>query len=677
MSWVPPNLAELCPAQSQVSTCQPPAFMFLSFLASMFGYSRDDSFSMVKSSFFAPMSPFGSSSSRPRTSTEISNHLNGYNEKLQARRSFDYNNQPNNYYADYNQIGDYTPAVGYGSVPSTTARGYSSAGGFGSSSFKFGSSGFFGSGGVFGSGGKFGSGGGFGSGERYRSGEYSSQPSFGSGEGYRTTTEYALNKAPADYGDYDPLLHYDVDFGKRIKPKLRDRFNGLHYFFPTSTTEQSSTNFFFDQLLTTTPAQPTFRHSIRRGSVRFQHTTQTPPPPPPADYYYGVPIRRQQTSLQTTPAVYQVDAIYAENKYERKIIEQEQSLEEEDVAAMPANFPEPTGFMPDEYDFIVVGAGSAGCVVANRLSEINDWKVLLLEAGIDEPLVADVPGFAPALRGSNVDWMYRTTRMKKGCRSRRDGTCGWARGKVMGGSSTLNYMMYIRGNRQDYDNWARIGNEGWSYEEVLPYFKKSEDNENPEVVKRNPYYHSTGGYQTVEWFDYVDVNTKILLRGWQEIGYRLVDANAAEQLGVVHIQSTANNGARQSTNGAFIRPIRNNRENLEVKTEAHVTRVIIDPQTKAATGVEYYEARSGFTKVALARKEVILSAGAINSPKILQLSGVGPAEWLREHNINVIYDSPGVGRNLQDHVTTDGFMIVLSNATATTKTLEQIQADAN
>ncbi|KAJ8682938.1 hypothetical protein QAD02_018730 [Eretmocerus hayati] len=329
----------------------------------------------------------------------------------------------------------------------------------------------------------------------------------------------------------------------------------------------------------------------------------------------------------------------------------------------------------EEYDFIIVGAGSAGCVIANRLSEISGWKVLLLEAGIEQPLVSEVPSFAPPLRGSNIDWQYRTAPMKKACRSKKYGTCSWSRGKVMGGSSVLNYMMYVRANPNDYDNWVRLGNPGWSYQEVLPYFKKSEDNRDKEVVAKNPYYHSTGGYQTVEWFKFNDQNADLILKAFQEIGYKETDPNAVQQFGSFHVQSTSINGARQSTNTAFIRPIRNKRPNLTIKTESYVSRIIIDPNTKVTQGVEYFTTGCDQPKTVYARKEVIISAGAINSPKLLLLSGIGPANELRRNNIKMIQNL-AVGHNLQDHVTTDGFMIVLSNKTATTRSIENIEDDA-
>ncbi|RZF42119.1 hypothetical protein LSTR_LSTR006712 [Laodelphax striatellus] len=319
---------------------------------------------------------------------------------------------------------------------------------------------------------------------------------------------------------------------------------------------------------------------------------------------------------------------------------------------------------PPAYDFIVVGAGSSGCVVANRLSEVKDWQVLLLEAGIEEPEIADIPAAAPLLQRSNIDWGYTTQPEKHSCRSRPMGGCGWARGKVMGGSSTINYMIYTRGNPRDYDEWAEMGNKGWDYENVLYYFKKSEDNEDKEILHHNKKYHGKGGYQTVEWFPYVDPTAPWLIKAWRELGYEEHDLNNGEdQLGVMHLQSTSRHGERLSTNGAFIRPIRKKRKNLTVMTEAHVTRVIIDPVKKKATGVEYV--KDGITTVINARKEVILCAGALNSPKILMLSGVGPRDHLRYHHIPVIKDL-AVGRNLQDHVTTDGVVIAV-NKTATAK----------
>ncbi|KAK9294320.1 hypothetical protein QLX08_011026 [Tetragonisca angustula] len=334
----------------------------------------------------------------------------------------------------------------------------------------------------------------------------------------------------------------------------------------------------------------------------------------------------------------------------------------------------PNKDIEEDYDFIIVGAGSAGCVVANRLSEMEHWKVLLLEAGIEEPEVAEIPAFAYMLPGSNIDWMYHTQPQEYSCQSRKNKECVTPRGKVMGGSSSINMMMYVRGNSRDYDEWAEAGNYGWSYEEILPYFLKSENNLDPEVVKENPRYHSQGGYQSVERFPYDDINNHILLNAWHELGYEFVDINANNQLGVMNLQTTSANGTRQSTNDAFIRPIRCKRRNLTIKTETYVTKLLVDNETKRVTGVEYTTGNNR-TKLntVFAKKEVILSAGSINSPKILMLSGIGPREELEKYGIQVI-SNLSVGRNLQDHVTTTGLVIEL-NFTSTNRNISMVEED--
>ncbi|KAF3430485.1 hypothetical protein E2986_06927, partial [Frieseomelitta varia] len=328
----------------------------------------------------------------------------------------------------------------------------------------------------------------------------------------------------------------------------------------------------------------------------------------------------------------------------------------------------------EEYDFIIVGVGSAGCVLANRLSEVKQWKILLIEAGIEEPEVAGIPGFAYMLPRSNIDWIYHTQPQQYACQSNKEKECVTPRGKVMGGSSTINMMMYVRGNSRDYDEWAEAGNCGWSYEEVLPYFLKSENNLDPEVVKENPRYHSQGGYQSVERFPYNDINNDIILKAWQELGYELVDVNANNQLGVTILQTTSANGTRQSTNKAFIQPIRCSRKNLTIKTESYVTKLLIDSKTKRVTGVEY-TSRNNRTKLntVVVKKEVILSAGSINSPKILMLSGIGPAEELEKYGIQVI-SNLSVGRNLQDHVMTTGLVIGL-NFISTYENISMMEED--
>uniref|UniRef100_A0A2A4JMY6 Glucose-methanol-choline oxidoreductase N-terminal domain-containing protein n=1 Tax=Heliothis virescens TaxID=7102 RepID=A0A2A4JMY6_HELVI len=314
----------------------------------------------------------------------------------------------------------------------------------------------------------------------------------------------------------------------------------------------------------------------------------------------------------------------------------------------------------ETYDFIVVGAGSAGCVVANRLSEVKQWKVLLIEAGPEEPEVTSVPAFAPVLGRSNIDWNYRTQPEEMTCRAQRGQTCAWLSGRVMGGSSAINYVVYMRGNKKDYDQWAALGNEGWSYADVLHYFKKSENNLNLEAKDID--YHSVGGPLNVERFTYTDPNVVMLVKAFHEKGFPLVDFNGRRQIGTMTTQTTTRDGKRVSTNDAFIRPIRENRPNLVIKTNAQVTKILISKDEKDAHGIRYF--KNGAYHEAYVTKEIIISAGALNSPKILMLSGIGPKEELEQLKIRVIKDLK-VGYNLQDHATTEAVLMGLSNQTST------------
>ncbi|CAK1589634.1 unnamed protein product [Parnassius mnemosyne] len=326
-----------------------------------------------------------------------------------------------------------------------------------------------------------------------------------------------------------------------------------------------------------------------------------------------------------------------------------------------------TRHIQDEYDFIIVGAGSAGCVIANRLSEVKKWKILLLEAGPEEPDVTSVPGFAPTLGRSSIDWMYRTQPEELSCRAHRGQSCAWLRGKSMGGSSAINYMVYMRGNQRDYDSWAEMGNHGWSFQEVLPYFKKAENNQ--DVEAHNIFYHSTSGPLNVERFPYTDINTLMLVQAFKEKGLPITDFNGENQVGTDIAQSTSKDGRRISTNAAYIKPIRGKRPNLKIINEAFVTNIAIDPTTKSAVGVHYI--KNGISYSAFCKKEVIVSSGSLNSPKILMLSGIGPRYHLKNLNIPVIADLK-VGHNLQDHVTTDVLVIQLSNKTSTSVSGEQL-----
>ncbi|XP_023946548.2 glucose dehydrogenase [FAD, quinone]-like [Bicyclus anynana] len=320
----------------------------------------------------------------------------------------------------------------------------------------------------------------------------------------------------------------------------------------------------------------------------------------------------------------------------------------------------------EEFDFIVVGAGAAGCVVANRLTENHKWKVLLLEAGPEEPDVTLVPGLSSALLGSNIDWQYRTQPNGRSCLAHPGGSCPWPRGKTMGGSSSINSMAYLRGNRADYDAWAAAGNDGWSYEEVLPFFKKSERNINIEVLDSK--YHGAKGEQYVSRYPYIDTPSIMLTEAFNQGGLPLADYNGAHQVGTMQAQAVSLDGERVSTNVAFIQPIRHKRPNLFVETNAEAKKILIDEYNNAY-GIVYV--KDGKKHTAYARKEVIISAGAINSPKLLMLSGIGPKQQLRSLGIPVVQDL-AVGENLHDHVTFNGVVIALSNKTATTVSQEEI-----
>lgn len=291
------------------------------------------------------------------------------------------------------------------------------------------------------------------------------------------------------------------------------------------------------------------------------------------------------------------------------------------------------------YDYVIVGAGSAGCVLANRLSEDPDSRVLLIEAGgwDNDPWIKVPLGWGQIIRERKHDWGYFAEPEES--MGGRKVEC--ARGKVIGGSSSINAMGYVRGNRGDYDQWAKDGLTGWSYDEVLPYFRKQETWEGGASQ-----YRGGSGPLTVRTTRYADPLLDACLEAGAALGHRrFVDYNGAEQEGMGPLQSTIHNGLRCSAADAYLRPALS-RKNLTVKTHAHAECIVFDGD--AAVGVQFRHA--GKTVTAQASKEVILCGGVINSPHLLMLSGIGAASELREHGIPVKVDLPGVGKNFQDHV---------------------------
>ncbi len=294
---------------------------------------------------------------------------------------------------------------------------------------------------------------------------------------------------------------------------------------------------------------------------------------------------------------------------------------------------------PGTWDYVIVGAGSAGCVVANRLSADPDRSVLLVEAGgRDRNPLFRLPMLMGRLFHSGIcNWRYHTEPVP----TLNGRSLYWPRGKVLGGSSTINGMVYVRGNRHDYDRWAQSGLAGWSYDDVLPAFRRSEAH-----VERDDPFHSRTGELTVCRARGRNPLFDLFVEAGREAGHPVNDDfNGAEQEGCGRYDFTIRRGRRWSTSFAFLRPVLH-RRNLTVATDSLVRRVLVE--NGRAAGVEF--ARRGRVHRVRAAREVVLCAGTVNSPQLLLLSGIGPPEELEGHGLEVVHDLPGVGRNLQDHV---------------------------
>ncbi|XP_076652655.1 glucose dehydrogenase [FAD, quinone]-like isoform X2 [Halictus rubicundus] len=250
---------------------------------------------------------------------------------------------------------------------------------------------------------------------------------------------------------------------------------------------------------------------------------------------------------------------------------------------------------------------------------------------------------------TSMDWQFKTEPSNEYCLAMNGKRCNWPRGKVLGGSSVLNAMMYVRGNKRDYDNWEKQGNPGWDFESVLPYFKKSEDMRVEEY--KNSSYHQTGGHLTVEYYKYQFPISEYMIKAGTEAGYNVVDINGPTQTGFTYSPGTLRDGLRCSTAKAFLRSA-SERENLHISVNSYAEKILIDSDSKTAYGVQFLFGSD--RRTVKAKREVILSAGAIQSPQLLMLSGVGPKDHLNEIGVDTVHDAPGVGENLQDHVAIGG-----------------------
>lgn len=309
--------------------------------------------------------------------------------------------------------------------------------------------------------------------------------------------------------------------------------------------------------------------------------------------------------------------------------------------------------MTDNFDFVAIGGGSAGCVLANRLSEMGDATVALIEAGGDpDPVLSRIPGAAPRQWDTKSDWRFRTVAQQ----GLYDRVVDYPRGRVLGGSSVLNFMIYVRGNAGDYNHWAQLGNTGWGYEDVLPYFIRAEANADFTDAS-----HGTKGPLSVARNRHSHPLCEVFFEAAQQSGIpHNPDINGTSQFGCGYMQVTLKDGIRCDTATAYLDPVKD-RPNLTVIKEALVTRIVIEKGR--AVAVDYLE--NGRTlKTLHAGAEIVVAAGSIGSPHLLMLSGIGPADHLSAHGIDVVLNNPEVGQNLEDHYSQEGVTRRLKNPAA-------------
>ncbi|XP_033221058.1 glucose dehydrogenase [FAD, quinone]-like [Belonocnema kinseyi] len=314
-----------------------------------------------------------------------------------------------------------------------------------------------------------------------------------------------------------------------------------------------------------------------------------------------------------------------------------------------------------EFDFIIIGAGTAGSALASRLSEIKKWKILLVEEGENPSLSSRIPGLWPTLFHSEEDYAYETEPNDNYCLGQKTKRCYWPRGKALGGSSAMNAMLYIRGNDRDYNQWAEMGNKGWSFDEVLPYFRKSESY-NPDFAAQNgKHYFGTDGPLRIRKFNHSSTSLPdILVKAAREVGLPILETfNTKNYIGYGYSDVNSDNGLRVNVAEAYL-SLAKNRNNLYVLKSTKAEQIIMSEKT--AKGVRL-RLQDGQILNVKASKEVILSAGSIATPQILMLSGIGPRYHLEEIGIQTLVDLP-VGKHLQDHIMSYGVHMTFLNKTA-------------